>query len=112
MSTQNNAAPSHENPTNFVPQRHADRSARRDSRASSSVHEAVRWMKELRDKSKPFFLSLSAFHEPHEPVASPAESGVASIAAAGERGPGPVFRERGERMDRAVGQAAGRNSTN
>ena len=34
--------------------------------------EAVRWLREVRDESKPFALSVW-FHEPHTPIASPPE---------------------------------------
>jgi len=34
------------------------------------VEEAVHWLREVRDKEKPFFLMLSS-HEPHTPVAPP-----------------------------------------
>jgi arylsulfatase A len=69
MATQNNAAPSHENPRNFV----------RNGKAVGALEgfscqlvadEAIRWLSEKREPKKPFF-QFVAFHEPHEPVASP-----------------------------------------
>ncbi len=66
MATQNNADPSHKNPTNFV----------RDGKpmgpltgfsASLVVGEAVDWLSHARDKAKPFFLAVCA-NEPHLPI--------------------------------------------
>src|SRR5687768_13084531 len=69
MSTQNNAGPSHKNPTNFV--RNGTPVGPQEGYSCELVaKEAVRWLGELKDKSKPFFLFI-CFHEPHEPVASP-----------------------------------------
>ncbi|MEN8693423.1 MAG: sulfatase-like hydrolase/transferase [Akkermansiaceae bacterium] len=71
FATQNNASPSHANPKNYV----------RNGKAVGVVEgfscgiatdEAIGWLKSLKKESpdKPFFLYL-AFHEPHEPIASP-----------------------------------------
>jgi arylsulfatase A len=69
FSTQNNAAPSHQNPKNFV----------RNGKAVGPLQgfscqlvtdEAVRWLRQDRERKSPFFLFV-CFHEPHEPVASP-----------------------------------------
>ncbi|HEX5104898.1 MAG TPA: sulfatase [Pirellulaceae bacterium] len=69
MSTQNNAAPSHANPRNFV--RNGTPLGPQEGYSCQLVaQEAIRWLCELKDKSKPFFLFV-CFHEPHEPVASP-----------------------------------------
>ena len=65
MATQNNAAPSHKDPANFV----------RDGTAVGPldgysaplvVDEAIHWLSR-RDKSKPFFLAVWT-HEPHLPI--------------------------------------------
>jgi arylsulfatase A len=68
LATQNNAAPSHAFPTNFVrngqPVGRAD-----DSSAPFIAAEAIRWLKEKRDPQKPFFLAIWT-HEPHYPIAS------------------------------------------
>ena len=68
MATQNNAGPSHENPSNFV----------RNGQPVGPLHgysaplvvgEAITWLKEKRDTSKPFFLAVWT-HEPHYPIKS------------------------------------------
>jgi arylsulfatase A len=66
MATQNNAAPSHKNPTNFV------RNGRPVGQlegysAPLIVDEAVDWLKNKRDRSKPFLLAVWT-HEPHLPI--------------------------------------------
>jgi arylsulfatase A len=68
MATQNNAAPSHENPHNFV------RNGRpvgpmQGYSAPLVVGEAITWLQEKRDASKPFFLAVWT-HEPHYPIKS------------------------------------------
>jgi len=69
LATQNNAAPSHANPVNFV--RNGSPVGRVEGFSCQIVaDEAIRWLQESADKERPFFLFL-AFHEPHEPVASP-----------------------------------------
>ncbi len=66
MATQNNASPSHKNPSNFV----------RDGQpmgvlsgfsAPLVVDEAIEWLTKKRDSSKPFFLAVWT-HEPHLPI--------------------------------------------
>jgi arylsulfatase A len=66
LATQNNAAPSHRNPTNFV------RNGKpvgpwEGYSAILVVEEAIRWLREHRDRSKPFFLAVWT-HEPHLPI--------------------------------------------
>jgi len=100
FATQNNAAPSHENPRNFV----------RDGKPVGPLtgyscqivaDEAIRWMKERPDPTKPFFL-LVTFHEPHEPVASPPEL-VAQYAGAGSPDRAQYYANV-TNMDRAAGR--------
>jgi arylsulfatase A len=71
LATQNNAAPSHEHPTNFVrngqPVGPVD-----DYSAPFLAKEAATWLKEQRDPNKPFFITLWT-HEPHYPIKSAAE---------------------------------------
>jgi arylsulfatase A len=66
MATQNNAAPSHKDPVNFV------RNGRplgklEGCSASLVVEEAIDWLSSKRDKTKPFFLAVWT-HEPHLPI--------------------------------------------
>ena len=68
LGTQNNAAPSHENPVNFV--RNGQPVGRLEGySAPLVVKEAVAWLKEKRDPAKPFFLAVWT-HEPHYPIKS------------------------------------------
>ncbi len=70
LATQNNAAPSHQNPTNFV--RNGQPVGKLEGySAPLIVDEATTWLRKHRDKTKPFLLSVWA-HEPHYPIkASP-----------------------------------------
>ena len=69
LYTQNNAAPSHLNPTNFI--RNGARTGRLEGPSSHVVvDEAIRWLGEK--PGQPFFLNLW-FHETHEPVAAAEE---------------------------------------
>lgn len=71
LATQNNAAPSHENPTNFV--RNGEAIGKVEAYSSHFiVSEAASWLKEKRDATKPFLLSVWA-HEPHYPIKSAPE---------------------------------------
>jgi arylsulfatase A len=68
FSTQNNAAPSHRNPANFL--RNGKPAGELEGYSCQIVvDEAIAWLKR-RDPGKPFFLHV-CFHEPHEPVDSP-----------------------------------------
>ena len=68
FSAQNNALPCHRNPDNFV--RNGKPAGRLAGYSGPIVaHEATRWLREGRDRSKPFFLFV-CFHEPHEPIAT------------------------------------------
>ncbi len=71
FATQNNADPSHENPKNFV--RNGKEVGPIEGYSCQIVaDEAVAWLEEHgeSDPDQPFFIYM-AFHEPHEPVASP-----------------------------------------
>jgi arylsulfatase A len=71
FATQNNAYPNHHNPDNFV--RNGQEVGKLEGFAAHLVaDEALRWLTDLRDKAKPFFLYV-CFHEPHEPIASDEE---------------------------------------
>ncbi len=69
FATQNNAAPSHENPVNFV-RNGAEVGPLEGYSCQLVADEGIRWLEAGRDKERPFFLNVW-FHEPHEPVASP-----------------------------------------
>ena len=65
-STQNNAAPSHKNPNNFVSDGKPVGQLEGFS-AELVADEAINWLKSGRDKTKPFFLCVWT-HEPHLPI--------------------------------------------
>jgi len=68
LATQNNAAPSHHNPDNFV--RNGEPvGLMQGYSAPLVVDEAIAWLKEKRDPAKPFFLAVWT-HEPHYPIKS------------------------------------------
>jgi arylsulfatase A len=68
LATQNNAAPSHKDPTNFV--RNGKPVGRLEGfSAPLVVDEAIGWLKKERDAGKPFFLAVWT-HEPHLPIES------------------------------------------
>lgn len=71
FATQNNAAPSHKNPVNFVRNGVAVGPLTGFS-ASLVVDEASRWLTDQRDRAKPFFLTVWT-HEPHLPIESAPE---------------------------------------
>ncbi|MBN2290817.1 MAG: sulfatase-like hydrolase/transferase [Pirellulales bacterium] len=69
FSTQNNAIPSHFNPVNFV--RNGEKVGLSHGYSSKIVaDEAINWLKNIRDRSRPFCLFVW-YHEPHEPIAAP-----------------------------------------
>ena len=71
FSTQNNAAPTHKNPRNFV--RNGTPLGVQEGYSSHIVaKEAIRWLKEDHERDKPFFMYV-CFHEPHEVIASAPE---------------------------------------
>jgi arylsulfatase A len=73
FATQNNAGPSHHNPTNFV--RNGKPAGPLEGYSCGLVvDEVVQWLKNRNTspETSPFFAYL-AFHEPHEPIASPPE---------------------------------------
>jgi arylsulfatase A len=68
LATQNNAAPSHKDPSNFV--RNGKPVGKMEGfSAPLVVKEAIRWLRDHRDKSRPFFLAVWT-HEPHLPIES------------------------------------------
>lgn len=70
MATHNNASPSHKNPDNFV--RNGKPVGVLEGYSAPLVADEVsRWLSDVRDKSKPFALSVW-IHEPHSPIATDA----------------------------------------
>lgn len=68
FATQNNAAPSHENPVNFV--RNGKPVGEVEGYSSDIiVREAINWLESRAGSARPFFLYVP-FHSPHEPVAT------------------------------------------
>jgi len=71
LGTQNNAAPTHANPANFV--RNGKAVGPMEGYSAPLVAgEAVEWLSKHRDKTKPFFLAVWT-HEPHYPIKSDPE---------------------------------------
>ncbi|MFN7877873.1 MAG: sulfatase-like hydrolase/transferase [Pirellula sp.] len=71
LATQNNAAPNHMNPTNFV--RNGQVVGKLEGPSSRvCVQEAIEWLASREDKAKPFFLTVWT-HEPHLPIESAEE---------------------------------------
>ena len=71
LATQNNAAPSHQHPNNYV--RNGQPIGPTDEFSCQiAASEVIDWLKNRRDPDQPFFCFVP-FHEPHEPVASPDE---------------------------------------
>src|SRR5262245_19842772 len=100
MSTQNNAGPSHANPRNFV--RNGTPLGDQQGYSCDLVTaEAIRWLGDLRDKGKPFFLYV-CYHETHEPVASPPDL-VAQYPEAKKPGEAEYYANVAN-VDRAVGR--------
>ncbi|MEW4453903.1 sulfatase-like hydrolase/transferase [Bremerella sp. JC817] len=98
FATQNNAAPTHENPNNFV--RNGKEVGPTAGYSCQVVAgEASKWL-EQRDPAKPFF-ALVTFHEPHEPIASPAAL-VETYPDADKKGEA-LYYANVTNMDRAVG---------
>jgi arylsulfatase A len=71
LGTQNNAAPSHKDPTNFA-RNGTPVGPVAGYSAPFVVGEAIGWLKGLRDRSRPFFLAVWT-HEPHLPIESAPE---------------------------------------
>jgi len=71
MATQNNASPNHKNPKNFV-LNGKEMGQLEGYSAPLVVEEGIRWLKEKRNPSKPFFLNIWT-HEPHLPIESSPE---------------------------------------
>lgn len=102
FATQNNAAPTHENPVNFV--RNGQAAGPQTGFSCQVVaREAVGWLEQQRaaKPEQPFFLYV-AFHEPHEPVASPPDL-VAQYRPRARNDDEAQYFANVANMDRAVG---------
>ncbi len=69
LATQNNAKPTHKNPTNFYKNGKVLGKINGYS-AQIVVDNAIQWLDNREDKTKPFFIVLW-FHEPHRKLAQP-----------------------------------------
>ena len=97
FATDLNAAPSHRNPRNFW--RNRERVGELEGYACQLVvDEAISWLEEERDDSRPFFLNVW-FHEPHAPIAAPDEI-VADYGDA--KNPGAIYSGTIDNTDRAI----------
>lgn len=100
FATQNNAAPTHHNPKNFV--RNGKPVGEVEGYSCQIVaNEAIGWLRNVRDKEKPFF-QFVCFHEPHEPIDSPPDL-VAQYPDAKQRGEA-LYYANVTNMDAAVGR--------
>ncbi|WP_321373373.1 sulfatase-like hydrolase/transferase [uncultured Draconibacterium sp.] len=100
FATHNNAAPSHENPKNFV-RNGEDVGQLEGFSCQLVVDEALNWLKE-KEADNPFYLQV-CFHEPHEPVASP-QMIVDKYMPKAENENQAQYFANVENMDKAVGR--------
>jgi arylsulfatase A len=102
FATQNNAAPSHENPRNFV-RNGAPAGELAGFSCQLVAREMIGWLERQRAEkpAQPFF-GYVAFHEPHEPVASPADL-VASYRGVARNDDEAQYFANVTNLDRAVG---------
>ena len=97
FATDLNAAPSHRNPGNFW--RNRERVGEMKGYACQLVvDEAVKWLNTKRDNAKPFFLNVW-FHEPHAPLAAPADI-VAEYGGANDQA--AIYSATIDNTDRAI----------
>jgi arylsulfatase A len=95
--TDNNALPSHKNPTNFF--RNGEAVGQLEGYSCQIItDEAINWLNK-RDNTRPFFLYLT-FHEPHTPIASPPELVAKHHGTKAEK----EYYANVENMDLAVGK--------
>lgn len=100
MATQNNAAPSHKHPQNFVRNGRPVGKLERFS-CQAVADEAIDWL-QAADGQQPFYLHV-CFHEPHEPVASPPDLVAQYRAVARDEDEAQYFANVAN-MDAAVGR--------
>ncbi len=104
FATQNNAAPSHKNPRNYVRNSEPVGPIQGFS-CQIATDEAIDWMRDkgAPDSDQPPFFLYLAFHEPHEPVASPSEL-VAGYEDVAENENQAQYFANVENVDLAVGR--------
>lgn len=100
LATQNNASPSHRYPRNYV------RNGKtvgliEDFSCQIVVDEAINWLGTC-DPDRPFFI-YAAFHEPHEPIESPASLVETYVASSRDRNEAQYFANVAN-VDTAVGK--------
>ncbi len=103
IATHNNASPSHANPKNYV--RNGEAVGEIEGYSCQIVaDEGIQWMEghSAENTDQPFFLYL-AFHEPHEPIASP-EKITASYRENAYSEKEAEYFANVENVDRAVGK--------
>ncbi len=99
FATDLNAAPSHRDPVNFW--RNRQRVGKIEGYACQIVvDEAITWLDDKRDAEEPFFLNVW-FHEPHAPLAAPADI-VSEYGNANE--PAAIYSATIDNTDRAIGR--------
>ena len=97
LATDNNASPSHRNPSNFY--RNGKRVGEMEGYACQILaDEAIKWLEKERKKDAPFFLNIW-FQEPHDPIAAPDEI-VARYGALDD--PAAIYSATIENTDRAI----------
>lgn len=97
LATDNNASPSHRNPSNFY--RNGKRVGELEGYACQILaDEAITWLEKERNKEAPFFLNIW-FQEPHDPIAAPDEI-VARYGALDD--PAAIYSATIENTDRAI----------
>ena len=107
FATQNNASPSHENPKNYV--RNAAEVGKLEGYSCLlAADELIAWMKDkgTPETDQPPFFGFLAFHEPHEPVASP-KALVDGYADVAENEDEAQYFANVENLDAAVGRVLG-----
>ncbi len=99
FATDNNAHPSHRNPDNFL-RNGTPVGELQGYSAHLIADEAIQWLKGPDAGSRPFFLNVW-FHEPHAPIAAPAEmvQGYGDLEDKGAIYSGTI-----ENMDGAIGR--------
>ena len=99
FATDNNANPSHKNPTNFI--RNGKRVGETKGYACQIIaDEAIAWLDNFRKNESPFFLNVW-FQEPHAPIAAPDEI-VSKYGNVND--PAAIYSGTIENTDRAIGR--------